>query len=83
MFFCMRTTLNLDDRLMREAKKRAAEQGETLTQIFENALRAYLRPLSRRPNKFRFKPLVKRGRAVAGVNWDDRDSLYERMEGRG
>jgi hypothetical protein len=79
----MRTTLNLDDRLMRDAKKRAAEEGETLTRILEKALRAYLRPPTVRRGEFRFQPLVKEGRPVPGVNWDDRDSLYERMEGRG
>ena len=76
------TTLNLDDRLMREAKKRAAGNGETLTALIERALRAYLRPTAGRGKKFRLELLIKEGRPVHGVNWDDRDSLYERMEGR-
>lgn len=78
----MRTTLNFDDRLLREAKKRAAENGETLTALIEKSLRAYLRPKVHRGKKFRLELLVKKGRPVHGVNWDDRDSLYERMEGR-
>lgn len=42
----MRTTLNLDDGLMREAKKRAAETGRTLTAVVEEALhRALDEPL--------------------------------------
>ena len=76
----MRTTLNLEDRLIREAKKRAAENGETLTSLIEKALRAYLQPKVARG--FRLELLVKEGRPVPGVNWDDRDSLYERMGGR-
>ncbi len=78
----MRTTLNFDDRLLRAAKKRAAEDGETLTALIERSLRAYLQPEAKRGKKFRLKLLVKKGKAVPGVNWDDRDSLYERMEGR-
>jgi hypothetical protein len=78
----MRTTLNLEDRLFRAAKKRAAETGETLTALIEKALRAYIQPTARRGKRFRLRLLVKKGRAVPGVNWDDRDSLYERMEGR-
>jgi hypothetical protein len=78
----MRTTLNFDDRLMREAKKRAADEGESLTRLIEKALRAYLKPPTARRKAFRLELLIKEGRPVPGVNWDDRDSLYERMEGR-
>ncbi len=38
----MKTTLNLDDGLLREAKKRAAERGTTLTRVVEEALREAL-----------------------------------------
>ena len=34
----MKTTRNLDDRILRAAKARLAETGETLTQLIENAL---------------------------------------------
>ena len=78
----MRTTLNFDDRLLREAKKRAAENGETLTALIERSLRAYLQPKADRGRGYRLKLLIKKGRPVRGVNWDDRDSIYERMEGR-
>lgn len=39
VIWLMKTTLNLDDHLLREAKKRAAERGTTLTKIVEEALR--------------------------------------------
>ena len=78
----MRTTLNFDERLLREAKKRAAETGETLTALIERSLRAYLQPKARRTKKYRLELLVKKGRPVPGIHWDDRDSIYERMEGR-
>ena len=38
----MKTTLNLDDRVLRAAKVRSAETGETLTRFVENALRSHL-----------------------------------------
>ena len=78
----MRTTLDLDDRLLREAKKRAADEGGTLTALIERALRAHLRQKSGSSGKFRLELLIRKGRPVAGVNWDDRDSIYERMDDR-
>ena len=77
----MKTTLNLDDQLIRTAKIRAAQQGETLTRLIERALREYLQAGPRDSAlKYRDKLLTKRGRAVAGVNLDDRGALYERMD---
>lgn len=78
----MRTTLDLDDELLREAKARAAREGESLTRFIDRALRVYLRPTRRPGRPFRLKLLIKMGTPVPGLNWDDRDSLYERMEGR-
>lgn len=77
----MKTTLNFDDRLIRTAKMRAAQEGETLTRLIERALRAYLQEGSGKPGHgFRADLLTKRGRPVVGVNLDDRDLLYERMD---
>jgi hypothetical protein len=76
----MKTTLNLDGDLLREAKKRAAEEGITLTRVVEDALRS---ALTERPATERFKLRLK---VVDGgpplVDVADRDALYERMEGR-
>lgn len=78
----MKTTLNFDDRLLREAKKRAAEEGETLTSLIEKALRNYLRPVLKGRKGYRLKLVTKKGKPVPRVNWDDRESIYERMDGR-
>lgn len=78
----MRTTLDLEDRLIREAKAKALQREETLTRFVEESLRARLRELERRPAPFRFEPVTKRGKPVAGVDFADRDALYERMDGR-
>jgi hypothetical protein len=43
MFLCMRTTLDLDDHLLKEAKRLAAERGTTLTAVMEDALRIIVR----------------------------------------
>ncbi len=78
----MRTTLDIDDAVLREAKKRAAAEGVSLTRLLEDALRRMLAPADRPRARFRFHPLTKRGRVLRGVDFADRDSLYERMEGR-
>ena len=79
----MRTTLDLDDALIRKAKLRATDEGTTLTAVIDEALRQYLVPARPTGKRFRLTLLTKRGRPVPGVNLADRDVLYERMEGRG
>jgi len=82
MLICMRTTLNIDDGLMRKARRRAAQTGRTLTEIVEEALRHELageRPSGRR---FRLKWTPVSGRLLPGVVLSDRDSLIDAMEGR-
>ena len=74
--------MNLDDELVRAAKKRAAEEGLTLTSIIESALRHFLRRGSRRAKPFKLRLMTKKGRTLPGVNLADRDALYERLEGR-
>lgn len=69
---CMRTRLVLDD-----------VPGKTLTAVIQDALREHLQRPRRRGKGFRLKLLAKRGRLLPGVDLSDRDSLYERMEGRG
>jgi hypothetical protein len=78
----MRTTLDLDGAVLREAKKRAAEEGKTLTRLIEEALRERLAPRRRTQRRFRLHLLTRRGRIIPGTDLADRDALYERMEGR-
>jgi len=42
MFFCMRTTVNLPDELLRQARRRAADEGTTLTALLADGLRLRL-----------------------------------------
>lgn len=78
----MRTTLDLDEELIRRAKQRAAAEGTSLTRLLEAALRLLLDPPRRPARRYRLRLLTQKGRLVPGVKLDDRDSLYERMEGR-
>jgi len=80
MLICMRTTLNLDDELMRAVKQRAAEVGSTMTQVIEEALRDHLSRDRQRDQPFDFHWVTVKGRALPGVDVTDRDALYERME---
>ncbi len=76
----MKTTMNLDGELLREAKKRAAEQGITLTRLFEEALRDKLTEESpSEPYVFAF-PTVDGGPPMVDVA--DRDALYDLLDGR-
>ena len=83
MLLCMRTTLDINDGLMREAKKIAAQTGQTLTRVIEDALRERLaREKAGASHAFKLRWVTVRGRIQPGVDPTDRDSLYERMEGR-
>ncbi len=79
----MRTTLDLDDHLLRRAKQLAAAEGKTLTRVVEEALRERVVRVRRSGKPFKLRLLTKKGQLIPGVNLADRDALYERMEGRG
>jgi len=78
---CMRTTIEISNELLRQAKKRAADEGAPLRKVVEEALRIYLgkRP---RNKKYELKWRTERGRILPGVRLDDRDALFDLMEGR-
>jgi hypothetical protein len=79
----MRTTIRLDERLLAEAKKYAAESGRTLTSVLTDALRE---ALARRRTTGTRKPVrlrtVKGNGVLPGVDLDDTASLLELMESR-
>lgn len=77
----MRTTLNLDDRLLRSAKKEAAERGVTLSSMIEEALRGALAPRPARSD-YRLEIPVVEGRRVPPVDVSDRDALHDLMDER-
>ena len=77
----MRTTLNIDEHLYQAAKLKAAEEGKPLTWVVEEALRGYLQP-RKQAKPFKLQWVTRRGTLMPGVNPDDRDSLYDVMDGR-
>jgi hypothetical protein len=78
----MRTTIRLDERLLTEAKKRAAEKGTTLTALIEDSLRE---ALARRAHPVQRKKIrmitFGEGGLQPGVDLDDTSSLLDRMDG--
>jgi Arc/MetJ family transcription regulator len=81
MFLCMRTTIQLDDQLLTEAKGWAAQSGRTLKAVIEDALREAL--ARRNAPQFSARVHLKtfRGQGVLpGVDLDDSASLLDLME---
>jgi hypothetical protein len=77
----MRTTLDLDDELVRAVKKAAADSGRTMTDVIEDSLReTLLRPSAKTP--YRLKLPTFKGRLRPGVDITDRNALYDLMEDR-
>ena len=76
----MRTTINLDDALLAEAKQVAARTGRSLTAVVEDALRESLRrrqDTGRRPLEL---PVFGEGGVQPGVDLDDGVALLDLME---
>lgn len=80
MLICMRTTLNLDDELMRRVRRRAAESGRTITEIMDAAVRELLEREAKPPASHRLRWVTVRGKTQPAVDLTDRDALFRRME---
>lgn len=77
----MRTTIRLPDDLLRRAKARAAEQGESLTEYIETALRHYVHSQDARLTRTRIPLPSFRGEGLCpGVDLDDSSALLDHME---
>jgi len=79
----MRTTIRLNDQLLAEVKKRAADRHTTLTAVIEDSLResfARNKAAARRP-RFSF-PTFKGNGLQPGVDLDDSAALLDLMEDR-
>ena len=72
----MKTTLNLNDQVLRQAKGRAAREGITLTRFVEDALRARLDAARGRRAPFRLELETVTGDEPPSVDISDRDALY-------
>ncbi len=73
----MKTTLNLNDEVLRQAKLRAQVTGTTLTAFVEAALRSQLMPDQGSARKYKFDPPVALGTRPPALDVSDREELYE------
>jgi len=77
VFHTMKTTLNLDEGIMRRLKARAAREGRTLSELVETALRLFLRAKKEEGD---LPPLPTFDGGALLVDIADRDALYRAME---
>lgn len=78
MLVCMRTTLNLPDALVQQAKARAAAEGRTLTSVVEEGLRTVLRSV---PTAATVElPAYGSGAGALLVDLDDRAALADALD---
>jgi len=80
----VRTTLRVDDELLRRAKSYAARRGRSLTSVFEEALRRLLSEAERLDKHERIELPVSAatGGVLPGVDLDDSAALLDVLEGR-
>ena len=81
MLLCMRTTIDLDEPLFRELKQEAVRRRTTLRKVVNECLRKGLSAPPRH-GKYVFRWKTHRGRIQPGVRLDDRDALFDLMDGR-
>ena len=82
MHICMRTTLDIDDQLLRAARKRAASEQTTLTAVIEMALAALLAHRPEQQAAFKLHVETDRGRYLGGFDIANRTALYDVMDDR-
>lgn len=80
MVFHMKTTLVIDDHIMKRLKIEAVRQGKTISELVETALRQLLESPRKKSAKLPPLPSYKLGGALVDIA--DRDALYQVMEGR-
>ena len=76
----MRTTINLDDALLAEAKQVAARTGRSLTAVVEDALRQSLFRRDPTTRQVVELPMFGEGGTQPGVDLDDSAALLDLME---
>ena len=77
----MRTTVDIPEELLREAKERAARNGRTLGQVVEDALRSSFQRLDAVSDRAPVAlPTFRGGGLQPGVDLDDSAALLDVME---
>jgi hypothetical protein len=78
----MKTTLDIDDRLLAEAKSRAAREQTTLTKLIEEGLSLRLRPQAARSRKVKIDLPVSRvgGGLYPHIDYTSNKSMFGAIE---
>jgi hypothetical protein len=76
----MRTTISIEDHLLRAAKQRALEQGMTLGGVVEDALRTALDPPSSKAKSLPLPVSRRRGGTRGGIDVADGPRLRDVMD---
>jgi len=81
MLLCMRTTVDLNDQLYKQAKHLAAERHQTLTAVLEEGLRYLIQRKSSEKSRKPFKIITFNGDGLMpGVDLDDNSALADLMD---
>lgn len=80
MVLWVKTTIDLDDELLRLAKQGAAAAGISLKAYLEDALRARVLPRPGPAQAFELDLITVDGKAPPAVDIADRNALYDLME---
>ena len=75
-----RTTLDIDERVLRELKKRAADEGRPVQAVANDLLKRALHAAARPPFSLRMQGWA--ADLQPGVDILDRDSLFDVLNGR-
>jgi len=76
----MKTTLDISDLTMQELEQRAAQRGQTVSELVEAAIRSWLHP--RKAPTTKLPPLPELESGGAKVDVADREVLYDVLEHR-
>lgn len=76
----MRTTVRLNDALLREAKREAARRGQTLTALLEEGLRLALERRNRRSPRHPIPVATGGGDPLPGVSFDCVSALLDELD---
>ena len=79
----MKTTLELPDELLIEAKKLAAEQRRPLRAIVEDGLRMVLRKPETRVRKKQVRLITVKGGLPSDLDLSSREAMYEWLQKNG
>lgn len=77
----MKTTLDLDDSILAQAKRRSAALGTTLKAFVEDALRARLLESPQKRKRYSYKMNVVHGKKPPAIDISDRGALFDYLDG--